>query len=119
MINLKTGSLFGITIFLLAISLQSTAFGEHSEAGVFPDWIKQATSIWINGQISDSEFLALIQNVLDKNILPDEIESQEILANTAKTVIQDIPELYGEKTSELIPHWVKDRAEWWVDGKNN
>ena len=76
-------------------------------------------AIWINGQISDSEFLALIQNILDKNILPDEIESEEILKNTAKTVIQDIPELYEEKTSELIPHWVKDRAEWWIDGKIN
>ena len=107
--NLKTGSLFGITLFLLAVSFQSPAFGDNSEPGVFPDWVRQATSIWINGQISDSEFLALIQNVLDKNILPDEIESQQILANTAKTVIQDIPELYEEKTAELIPHWVKDR----------
>jgi len=34
-------------------------------------------------------------------------------------VIHDIPELYEEKTSELIPHWVKDRAEWWVDDKIN
>ena len=119
MINLKTSYIFGLTIFLFAISLQNTAFGDNSEPGVFPDWVKQATSIWVNGQISDSEFLALIQNILDKNILPDEIESQEILASTAKTVIQDIPELYGEKTSELIPHWVKDRAEWWIDGKIN
>ena len=58
--------------------------------------------------MSDAEFLALIQNILDNNILPDEIESQEILKNTARTVIQDIPELYEEKTSELIPYWVKD-----------
>ena len=65
------------------------------------------------------DFLALIQNVLDNKILPDEIDSQEILKNTAKTVIQDIPELYEEKTSELIPYWVKDRAEWWIDGKIN
>ena len=114
--NLKT-TLFGMTLLLLAISLHSPAFGDNSEPSVFPDWVRQATSIWINGQISDSEFLALIQNVLDKNILPDEIESQEILQNTAKTVIQDIPELYEEKTTELIPHWVKDRAEWWIDGK--
>lgn len=117
--NFKTSFLFGITIFLLAISLQSSVFGENSVVNVFPDWVRQATSIWINGQISDSEFLALIQNVLDKNILSDKIESQEILQNTAKTVIHDIPELYEEKTSELIPYWVKDRAEWWIDGKIN
>ena len=114
--NIKTTSLFGITIMFIVISLQSPVFGD-SEDNIFPDWVRQATSIWINGQISDSEFLALIQNILDKNILPDEIDSQEILKNTARTVIHDIPELYGEKTSELIPHWVKDRAEWWIDGK--
>ena len=119
MMNLKTTSLLGIVLLLLAISLQSPAFGDNSEPSVFPDWVRQATSIWINGQISDSEFLALIQNVLDKNILPDEIESQEILKNTAQTVIQDIPELYEEKTAELIPYWVKDRAEWWIDAKIN
>ncbi|WP_428325255.1 FxLYD domain-containing protein [Nitrosopumilus sp.] len=117
MMNLKISSLFAIAVILLAISLQSSAFANTSEASVFPDWVRQSISLWIDGQISDSEFLALVQNVLDKNILPDEIESQEILKNTAKTVIQDIPELYEEKTSELIPYWVKDRAEWWIDGK--
>ncbi|RMW37596.1 MAG: hypothetical protein EA447_05445, partial [Nitrosopumilus sp.] len=119
MMNIKTTSLFGITLLMLTISLQSTAFAANSEAEIFPDWVRQATSIWINGQITDSEYLALIQNVLDKNILPGDIESQEILQNTAKTVIQDIPELYEEKTAELIPYWVKDRAQWWIDGKIN
>lgn len=116
--NFKINSLLGITIFLILISFQSQAFGQDV-GQVFPEWIKQSTSVWIAGQISDSEFLALIQNVLDNNILPDEIESKEIIKNTAKTVIQDIPELYEEKTSELIPFWVKDRAEWWIDGKIN
>ena len=94
MINLKTSSLFAIAVILLATSLQSPVFGEHSEASVFPDWVRQATSIWVNGQISDSEFLALIQNVLDKNILPDEAESQEILTNPARTEM---------KTARVIP----------------
>jgi hypothetical protein len=115
--NFKINSLLGITIFLILISFQSQAFGQNVEQKVFPEWVRQSTLIWIDGQISDSEFLALIQNVLDNNILPDEIESKEILKNVAKTVIEDIPELYEEKTSELIPYWVKDRAEWWIDGK--
>ena len=117
MMNLKTSFLLGTSLFLLALSFQNPVFGDDSEASIFPDWVRQTTSIWIDGQMSDSEFLALIQNILDKNIIPDEIKSQEILINTAKTVIQDIPELYDEKTSELIPYWVKDRAEWWIDGK--
>ena len=117
--NFKIHSIVGLSIFLLLIFFQNQVFAQDMEENIFPDWIKQATVIWINNEISDSEFLALVQNVLDNNILPNEIESQEILKNTAQTVIKDIPELYGEKTSELIPIWVKDRAGWWIDGKIN
>jgi hypothetical protein len=117
--NFKIYSIIIFSIFLLLIFFQNQVFAQDMEENIFPDWIKQATVIWINNEISDSEFLALVQNVLDNNILPNEIESQEILKNTAQTVIKDIPELYGEKTSELIPIWVKDRAGWWIDGKIN
>lgn len=116
MMNFKINSLLGITVFLVLISFQSQAFGEN-EVQVFPEWVKQSTSIWVNGQISDAEFLALIQNVLDNEILPNEIQLDEIIKNTSKTVIQDIPELNEKKTAELIPIWVKDRAEWWIEGK--
>lgn len=117
--NFKIHAVMGFSIFLLLISSQNQVFGQDVEENIFPDWIKQSTIIWINGEISDPEFLALVQNVLDNDVLPNEIESQEILKNTAKTVIKDIPELYGEKTAELIPYWVKDRAEWWIEGKIN
>ena len=117
--NIKINSLLGITIFLVLFSFQSQAFGENEAQKVFPEWVKQSTSIWINGQISDAEFLALIQNVLDNDVLPDEIELDEILVHKAKAVINDIPILHEQKTAELIPYWVKDRAEWWIEGKIN
>ncbi|MBC8502608.1 MAG: hypothetical protein ISR81_07520 [Nitrosopumilus sp.] len=117
MINFKSSSLLGLTIFFVLLSFTGQAFGQNM--GEIPPWVKQATEIWVDGQISDAEFLALIENVLEKNIIPEEIESKEVLKYTAKTMIHDIPELYEEKTSELIPHWVKDRAEWWIEGKIN
>ena len=119
MMNFKTNSLLGITIFLILISISNPVFGQNVEEKIFPDWIRQSTSVWVNGEISDAEFLALIQNTLDKNIIPDEIEFKEILKYAAKTVVNETPELYGKKTSELIPHWVKDRAQWWIEGKIN
>ena len=117
MMNIKINSLLGIIIFLVLFSFQSQVFGENEAQKVFPEWVKQSTSIWINGQISDAEFLALIQNVLENDILPDEIELDEILIHKAKSVINDIPTLHEQKTAELIPYWVKDRAEWWIEGK--
>lgn len=117
MMNFKTYSLLGLTVFFFILSFSGQSFGQNTEG--IPSWVKQATEIWIDGQISDAEFLALIENVLEKNIIPEEMESKQILKHAAKTVINDVPELYEEKTSELIPHWVKDRAEWWVEGKIN
>lgn len=116
MINFKN-ILFGITIFLFLISYQNQVFAQDADEKIFPDWIKLSTEIWVNGQISDYEFLSLIENVLKKNILPEENQLKEILKHAEKTVINDIHELDEHKTSELIPHWAKDRAEWWIEGK--
>lgn len=111
-------SLLVFTAVFVLFSFQSQVFGQSEENGkMFPDWVKQSTIIWINGGISDVEFLTLIENILNKNILPYEIKSEQELKYTAKTVFNNIPELEQEKNSELIPLWVKDRAEWWIDGK--
>jgi len=117
MMNLKTKLLLGITFSFILVSFQGQAFGQNVEEKIFPDWVRQGTEIWVSGEISDSEFLALIENVLEKNILPEELESKEILKHTAKTVINEFPELYEKNTLEIIPHWVKDRAQWWIEGK--
>ena len=114
--NLTT-TLLGISIFFVLLYLPGQVFALDSNEKIFPDWIKESIAIWVNGQISDSEFLALIENALNKNILPEELESNQILENTARTVVNEIPELYQEENSELLPYWVKERAEWWIDGK--
>ena len=114
----KKNSLLAVTVVFVLFSFQNQVFGQSDENGkMFPEWVKQATIIWVNGGISDAEFLALIENVLNKNILPDEIKPEQELKYTAKTVFNNIPELEQEKNSELIPLWVKDRAEWWIDEK--
>ena len=117
MMNLKTNSLLGITFFFVLFSFQGQAFGQTVEEKIFPDWVRQGTEIWVSGEISDSEFLALIENILEKNIVPEELESKKILKYTAKTVINEFPELHEKNTLEIIPHWVKDRAQWWIEGK--
>jgi len=64
MINFKVYSLLGLTVFFALLSFSGQAFGQNT--GEIPSWVKQATEIWIDGQISDAEFLALIENVLEK-----------------------------------------------------
>ena len=121
--NFNSISLLGITFFFVLFLFQGQAFGqnieENIEENVFPDWVRQGIEIWVSGEISDSEFLALIESVLEKSILPEELESKKILKHTAKTVINEFPELYEKNTFEIIPYWVKERAQWWVEGKIN
>ena len=61
--------------------------------------------------------MALIENVLNNNILPIEIVDEKNLKHTAKMVVKDIPELSQNVDLELIPLWTKDRAQWWIEGK--
>ena len=113
MIRARTGILLAV---LLAASLQGAAFAD-TDGGIFPAWVRQTVSLWVDGQISDPEFLALVRHVLDQGILPDKTESHGIMADAAKIVIRDNPGMYGKTSPEVIPHWAKDRAEWWLDGK--
>ena len=108
-------SLLVISGILVMFSSQNQALAQEEK--IFPDWVRYSTSAWINDDISDSEFLALIENVLNQNILPQELETVTELKNTARTVVSDIPELNQKEGHELIPVWVKDRAEWWIDDK--
>lgn len=117
--NFNSILLLGIVFFFVLFLFQGQAFGQNIEENVFPDWVRQGIEIWVNGEISDSEFLALIESVLEKSILPEELESKKTLKHTAKTVINEFPELYEKGTFEIIPHWVKERAQWWVEGRIN
>ena len=111
----KVISLLVITGILLTFSFENQVSGQEEE--IFPDWVKYSTTAWVNDDISDSEFLALIENVLNKNILPQEIETKTDVKNAARIVVNEIPELNQKEGYEIIPIWVKDRAQWWIDGK--
>ncbi|WP_299291735.1 hypothetical protein [Nitrosopumilus sp.] len=114
---MKTSSytLIGLVLTLVLISFQIEAFAENDS--IFPQWIRQTTEIWVKGDITDAEYLALIENVLNNNILPIEIVDEINLKHTAKMVVKDIPELSQNVDIDLIPLWTKDRAQWWVEGK--
>ncbi|NNL59205.1 MAG: hypothetical protein HKP31_07090 [Nitrosopumilus sp.] len=110
--------LIAFTILFVLCSFQSQVFAQNNEnEQIFPDWVKQSTIFWINGEISDSEFFRLIESTLNKNILPEKIESEKNLKYSAQTVVGNIPELEQGENLELVPRWVKDRAIWWIDGK--
>ena len=68
-----------------------------------PDWIKNTAGWWSNGEISEREFLAGIEYLINNNIISiepvpcfDRAEDQTISTN-------------------LVPDWVKNNAGWWAE----
>ena len=68
-----------------------------------PDWIKNVAGWWANNEISENEFVAGIEYLINNNIIllnfvpcNDEIQSQ-----------------YGD--SKFVPDWIKNNANWWSE----
>lgn len=110
-----SGIMVGLVLTLVLVSFQTQTLAQ--EDSIFPQWIRQSTEIWVNGEITDAEYLALIENVLNNDILPIEIVDEKNLRHAAKMVVKNIPELSQNVELELIPLWTKDRAQWWIEGK--
>lgn len=115
--KILSGIIVSILFTLILISFSNEVFAQSNDDSIFPQWIRQSTEIWVNGDITDAEYLALIENVLNNDILPIEIVDEKNLKHTAKMVVKDIPELSQNVDMDLIPLWTKDRAQWWVEGK--
>jgi len=65
-----------------------------------PDWIKVIVEFWVNEQIADSEFVQVIQYLIQNYIIVIPPSTQ--------------PE---ETESTNIPSWIKISSGFWVDGK--
>ena len=101
---------------LMIIFLIPQSFAQSLENDkLFPDWVRQAVGYWVSGDITDSELLALVENIINKQIIPHEVELDKELKTTQNMLAG--PEINPNETFGNIPSWVKDRAEWWIDGK--
>ena len=60
-----------------------------------PDWFKNSSKMWYDGQIKDSRFAYGIENLMDQNIIQRQPSDNRI----------------------YIPYWVKNTANWYVEGQ--
>jgi len=65
-----------------------------------PSWIKNNAEWWSTGQITDSDFLAGIEFMIEKNII----------------VIPYLPEP-DSNSSHDVPNWIRNNASWWAQDK--
>ncbi len=83
------------------ITSGSTTMDEPS-TGKVPDWIKFTSSVWVDGQSSDGEFISAIQFLIKDKII--------VLPPTAQG---------SGAVSNEIPSWIKFTTGVWVDGQSS
>ena len=73
--------------------------GKKISTVLIPDWIRNDADWWLDGKISDSEFLKGIDYLLEKQILV--VSEREVI----------------EESKHHIPLWVKTSTNWWNEEK--
>ena len=80
--------------------IQTQAFAQNDDS-IFPQWIRQqSTEIWVNGDITDAEYLALIENVLIITFFQLKLNLMKKSQTCCKNGVKDIPELSQEVDTE-------------------
>jgi len=74
-----------------------------------PNWIKNVAGWWANNEISEKEFLAGIEYLINNNI----IFLSFIPCGGAAAIAASDPTF----NVKLIPNWVKNNAGWWAEDK--
>ena len=70
-------------------------------SAIIPDWIKTSASFWVDGHVSDKEFISSIEFLSNNNIIT-------------------VPHTYTNSiSSDGIPHWVKNSISYWINDQTN
>ena len=67
---------------------------------IIPEWIKNQSNWWVNGVISDSQFIQSIQYLMENEII----------------IIPNLPES-GQETEDSVPPWFKQSTKYWLSGQ--
>ena len=79
-----------------------------------PVWIRQVSELWATDAISDAEFLSFIESILNKQIIPAELEQDQRLKYSARNLSQGV---MSENPGTVVPSWFKNIVVWWSEGR--
>jgi len=99
-----------LTVLIILFSLIGSSIlipnSFAQEETQIPDWVKNVAAWWANNEISEKEFLAGIEYLINNNIISIPFMPCGLAATTATSD----PTL----EAKLIPDWVKNNAGWWA-----
>jgi len=98
------------TVLIILFSLIGSSIlipnSSAQEEAQIPDWVKNVAGWWANNEISEKEFLAGIEYLINNDII---YLSFMPCGGVAAAAASD-PTL----AAKLIPNWVKNNAGWWA-----
>ena len=100
---------YSIVLIILFSLIGSSIFIPNSSAQEetkIPDWVKNVAGWWANNEISEKEFLAGIEYLINNDI----IHLSFVPCGGAAAIAASDPTL----EAKLIPNWVKNNAGWWA-----
>ncbi len=100
---------YSIVLIILFSLIGSSIFIPNSSAQEetqIPDWVKNVAGWWANNEISEKEFLAGIEYLINNNI----IHIPFMPCGSYAAIATSDPTL----EAKLVPDWVKNNAGWWA-----
>ena len=100
---------YSIVLILLFSLIGSSILIPNSSAQEetqIPNWIKNVAGWWANNEISEKEFLAGIEYLINNNI----IHIPFMPCGSYAAIAASDPTL----KAKLVPDWVKNNARWWT-----
>ena len=100
---------YSIVLILLFSLIGSSILIPNSSAQEetqIPNWIKNVAGWWANNEISEKEFLAGIEYLINNNI----IHIPFMPCGSYAAIATSDPTL----EAKLVPDWVKNNAGWWA-----
>jgi len=94
-------------VLILSFSLIASGIlvpNSSAQDAQIPGWVKNVADWWANGEISENEFLAGIEYLINNNII-----LLDFIPCSIKTESQTI------SSAKLVPDWVKNNAKWWSE----
>ncbi|KAG2480530.1 MAG: exported protein of unknown function [Nitrosopumilales archaeon] len=90
---MKRGKLVVVSSIVFAVMIGFTISASAQEEPVIPDWIKTAVTFWVQDQISDLEFINIIQYFVENEII--------ILPSSDDRIIENL-QIFQSELNEKI-----------------
>ncbi|MDE0525565.1 MAG: hypothetical protein OXI27_03055 [Thaumarchaeota archaeon] len=101
-----------VTLAVMLATQVSVVLAQEEHNSEIPDWVRETAEGWLEGEISDGEFLDALTILSRSELARDDVPgSMNVPATEAGTASMAAP------VTPLALEWMEARTEWWLDGK--